>query len=286
MKLTMLGTGHAVVTNCFNTCFLLDDNGPDGAAGDGDSVRGRLFLTDTGGGNMLLNRIKEAGYSWNDIHDVFISHRHTDHLLGVFWLIRMAFTALGRAAQKGQDVSSAGLRIWSHAEVIDIIRQTVLLLFPERQTAFLDHGLDLITVSDGEEQMIGGHRFTFFDTCSTKDTQFGYRMDLGDGQTLTFCGDEPLQECCFGYGQDSTWLLHEAFCISPDAFGGMDPRKIGHSTVRDACLLAEQLGVSNLILYHTEDSDMANRKRLYTEEGRKYYSGRLLVPDDLETILL
>lgn len=278
MKLTMLGTGHAVVTNCFNTCFILDNTA--------DLPAGGLFLTDTGGGSMLLNRIKEAGYRWNDIHEVFISHRHTDHLLGVFWLIRMAFTALGRAAQKRQDVSSAGLRIYSHPEVINIIRQMTLLLFKEKQTAFLDNGLDLITVSDGEERVINGCRFTFFDTHSTKDTQFGYCMDLPDGGRLTFCGDEPLQECCCSYGQNSTWLLHEAFCISADAFGGMDPRRIGHSTVKDACLLGEQLGVQNLLLYHTEDSDMANRKRLYTEEGRKYYSGNLLVPDELETILL
>ena len=26
MKLTMLGTGHAVVTRCYNTCFVLEEN--------------------------------------------------------------------------------------------------------------------------------------------------------------------------------------------------------------------------------------------------------------------
>jgi ribonuclease Z len=40
------------------------------------------------------------------------------------------------------------------------------------------------------------------------------------------------------------------------------------------------------VLYHTEDKNIANRKRLYTEEGRQYYHGNLFVPDDLETILL
>ena len=29
---------------------------------------------------------------------------------------------------------------------------------------------------------------------------------------------------------------------------------------------------------------MANRKRMYTEEGKQYFSGNLYVPDDLETI--
>ena len=38
MKLTMLGTGNAVVTACYNTCFTLDEDGG-------------YFLVDGGGGN-------------------------------------------------------------------------------------------------------------------------------------------------------------------------------------------------------------------------------------------
>jgi ribonuclease Z len=54
--------------------------------------------------------------------------------------------------------------------------------------------------------------------------------------------------------------------------------------VRDACQLAEDLGVRNLVLYHTEDKNLANRKRLYTAEGKQYFAGNLFVPDDLERI--
>ena len=47
-------------------------------------------------------------------------------------------------------------------------------------------------------------------------------------------------------------------------------------------MMAEELGVSNLILYHTEDKNLEERKRLYTEEGKAYYSGNLFVPEDME----
>ena len=53
-----------------------------------------------------------------------------------------------------------------------------------------------------------------------------------------------------------------------------------------AYYIAEQLGVKNLILYHTEDKNIARRKQLYTEEGRKYFHGNLYVPEDLEKIEL
>ena len=54
------------------------------------------------------------------------------------------------------------------------------------------------------------------------------------------------------------------------------------------CLLytSEELRAKNLILYHTEDKNLADRRKLYTEEGQQYYHGNLIVPDDLDRILL
>ena len=57
-----------------------------------------------------------------------------------------------------------------------------------------------------------------------------------------------------------------------------------HSTVKDASELAENLGVKNLVLYHTEDKNIKKRKELYGAEGREYYHGNLFVPDDLDVI--
>ena len=51
MKLTMLGTGNAMVTNCYNTCFAFEEDG-------------RCFLVDAGGGSTILRRLREAGIDW------------------------------------------------------------------------------------------------------------------------------------------------------------------------------------------------------------------------------
>lgn len=64
-----------------------------------------------------------------------------------------------------------------------------------------------------------------------------------------------------------------------------DPYEKHHSTVRDACELAERLGVKNL-LYHIEDKNLLRRKELYKHEGQRYYHGILWVPDDMEVIKL
>ena len=75
--------------------------------------------------------------------------------------------------------------------------------------------------------------------------------------------------------------MHEAFCLYSQR-ETFKPYEKHHSTVKDACMMAEELGVSNLILYHTEDKNLEERKRLYTEEGKGYYSGNLFVPEDME----
>ena len=59
-----------------------------------------------------------------------------------------------------------------------------------------------------------------------------------------------------------------------------------HSTVKEACELAESLSIPNLVLWHTEDKNLSHRKELYTAEGKEYYHGNLLVPDDGEIIKL
>ena len=110
-------------------------------------------------------------------------------------------------------------------------------------------------------------------------------MDMGKGEKLTCLGDEPFAECERSYAENSKWLLSEAFCL----YGQRDifkPYEKHHSTVREACELAEQLKVPNLILYHTEDRNILQRKKLYTEEGKQFYHGNLFVPDDLDVLEL
>ena len=80
-------------------------------------------------------------------------------------------------------------------------------------------------------------------------------------------------------------MLCEAFCL----YGMRDifhPYEKHHSTALDAGNLAEKLKVRNLVLYHTEDTDLKNRKKQYTKEVKLLYSGNVYVSDDLEVLKL
>ena len=264
MNLTMLGTGYATATKCYNTCFAISDGN-------------EHFLVDGGGGNGVLSQMAAAQIDWREVKEIFITHKHTDHLFGVIWMIRMICIAM----KKGQYDGDA--RVYGHDEVIGIIRQIIFLVLQEKDLQFIDKRLHLVAVGDGEEREILGRKVTFFDVGSTKAKQFGFTMELAPGQKLSCCGDETYHENQEPYIKGSKWLLHEAFCTSAEA-DVFKPYEKHHATARDACRIAAQLEVKNLILYHTEDKALPTRKKRYTEDGKDVFGGRIFVPDDLESI--
>ena len=96
-------------------------------------------------------------------------------------------------------------------------------------------------------------------------------------------GTTKLNRECVSIVKESSWLLHEAFCLYEDR-DRFKPYEKHHSTVKEACELAEELKIPHLLLWHTEDKQISERKALYTAEGRIYYHGDLHVPDDQEII--
>ena len=236
-------------------------------------------MVDGGGGNTVLRQLKHAGFAWMDMREIFVTHKHLDHIMGIIWMIRMICQYMNQGQYSGE------ANIYAHDEVIDILKKAADRLLKPKETRFIGDRLHLITVEDGEKRIINGNEVVFFDIHSTKAKQFGFTLQLPSGKKLTCCGDEPCEKNCYKYAQDSEWLLHEAFCLSSEA-DIWDPYGKHHSTAKDACELAEKLNVRNLVLYHTEDSHMAERKTLYTDEGKKYFSKKIYIPNDLETITI
>lgn len=74
MKITVIGCGNAFSKKSFNQSFLISENG-------------RNLLVDCG--STVPMALAEAGIKLADIHDIYISHQHADHIGG---LEEVAFT--------------------------------------------------------------------------------------------------------------------------------------------------------------------------------------------------
>ena len=171
-RLIVLGTGAANALRYYNTCFMLQ--GPQGG-----------LLVDGGGGNGILVQLEKAGISLLDIKDIFVTHEHIDHTLGVIWLVRMTASLFLR--EKRSDI----LRIHCHSRLSEKLRAICQFTLSEKQFSTVGTSIRFVPVKDGEQRSIAGHTVTFFNTHSRKAEQFGFHMEGPDGQRIVCTGDEP-----------------------------------------------------------------------------------------------
>ncbi len=264
-QLIVLGTGNAMVTRCYNTCFAVSDGA------------GEYLLVDAGGGNGILAQLEKAGVDPAHIHDMIVTHEHCDHLLGVVWILRKVGAMI--LAGNYEDC----LRIYCHRNLIPSIMTIAGLTLQKKFTDLIGNRILLCPVADGERNILLSREVTFFDIHSTKAEQYGFVIELSGGKKLVCLGDEPYNHACERYVKGCQWLLSEAFCLFSQR-EKFKPYEKHHSTVKDACLLAQEMNVPHLVLWHTEDKNYDRRKELYTAEGAQFYTADLHVPYDLEVI--
>ncbi|MEE0979325.1 MAG: MBL fold metallo-hydrolase [Muribaculaceae bacterium] len=263
-RILMLGTGHATVTRCYNACFLL-------------SMPGFNLLVDAGGGNGILRQLEKSGTPISDINAIFVTHVHTDHVLGVVWVLRM----IGEHIESG--TYNRHCTVYGNINVIDLLYSIITKSFSPKFNRQLFDYVDLKVIEDGDtiehnEELT----LSVFDV-HTNTPQLGFKATLPSGTCVACCGDAPLSRVAPSSVEGSDWLIAEAFCLESDR-NKFHPERICHGTVKDTASMAQELGVENLVIYHTEDSEVANRKKRYGAEATLYFKGTVYVPDDLEII--
>lgn len=265
-ELILLGTGYAMATACYNTCFAIR-NGEE------------YLLVDAGGGNGILMQLEKANIDMEQIRSLFVTHSHTDHILGAIWVVRSVATKMNKGEYIG-DFSIYGNDVVVH-NLIAFCQMTL----PSKFTKLFGERIRFNIIEDGEQCETVGLALTFFDIDSTKAKQFGCSIEFPTRERLVCLGDEPCSERTKERVVGCDWLLSEAFCLYADR-NRFKPYEKNHTTALDAAQLASELSVRNLVLYHTEDTNLNERKQQYSAEAAEAFSGVIFVPNDLERITL
>lgn len=177
------------------------------------------------------------------------------------------------------------LNIYCDDEIKEIIDTFMLATFHK---VHIDLYKELVIYNfckDYKKFSIIGYDIEVIDLHSNECIQYGFKTILNNGKNIAFLGDVPCSENICDRINNFDWILHEAFCLEKEE-PIFKAREKNHSVVKDVAEKMEMMKAKNLILWHTIDNDIKNRKKLYIEEAKKFFLGNVYVPNDLEEVIL
>lgn len=264
-KLIMLGTGAGFNKYFYNTCFVIKYNN-------------KNFLIDAGGSQEICYRLLEKNIELTDIHDIFISHTHTDHILGLIWLLK-------KMSVKVMNIPDYIVNIYGNKSVCEAIRGICKYTLPPQLFEVVERITNYIVVEPKDKKNIIGLDVTFFDSFDKGNNLTCFETNI-DGKSLVFLGDATCNNKNYDILKNKDYVMHEAFCLDKDA-DIYKPYEKHHSTVESTCESLKEFNIKNLILYHTVDNYEDTRKEQYLKEVKMCdYKGNVIVPEDMEEIIL
>lgn len=264
-KIIMLGTGMGTTLDLYNTCFVIKNDSGN-------------FLVDTGGSVEIVKRLKQVNIDINEINHIFISHSHTDHILGLIWILKKSMKIILDDKNKNK------INVYCNDVVYECIITIAKASLPNVLVEAILKNVNFHILKDEEEIEINGINYKFFDINANDTKQFGFECMM-NGKRLMFLGDETLKPSLYEKVKGADYAMHEAFCLDSEE-SIFHPYEKNHSTVKSASKIMNELEVKNLILYHTEESHGDKRKKLYMQEGKENFNGNIIVPDDFDIIEL
>lgn len=271
IKVTLLGTGcPPAVMNRFGPSILVE-------------AGGQKFIFDAGRG--ALQRLNQIKMPWQDVSGVFLTHLHSDHVVGFpdLWLTGWLTPGRDRPLQVwGPRGTKRMMALLEQAFEYDIR----IRLYDDRAAP---DGVVILAedIAEGFVYENSGVKITAFEVDHTPvKPAFGYRIDYS-GRSVVLSGDTRTSENLIRHAQNVDLLVHEV--ASPETF-----QRVGVPPARTSSVVAhhvtpEQAGevfartkpklavYSHIVLPNATEQDLI-------PPTRKNYSGPLELGEDLMVI--
>ncbi len=251
MKIILLGTGTTLPQVNRNTSGLLIE------------IDGDCLLFDCGSG--ILRQIEEAHVDFTQIHNIFISHMHADHVSDLPILLK------ANLMRKNPNI----LNIFGPSTLKKQMNAWFTEIYP-----YLDKILDKIRI----EEIIAGASIETrawkiqFIPVHHGIEAYGFKL-ISKGKVIVYSGDTAPCEELIQAANNADVLIHE--CSYPSDLG---PRK-DHTTPHELGKIAQQAKIKRLVLTHFYP-EIQGREREILEDIKKYYNGISELGKDLLTIEL
>jgi ribonuclease Z len=272
IRVTLLGTGAPTpAMNRFGPSILIE-------------AGAQKFLFDAGRG--ALQRLAQAKVRWEDVDGVFLTHLHSDHVVGFpdLWLT-------GWLVGPGRD---RPLNVWGPRgtkKMMSLLEQAYeydirIRLYDDKASP---DGVVILAEDIGEGVVFekAGVKITAFEVDHRPvKPAFGYRVDYG-GRSVVLSGDTRISENLVRYARGADVLIHEV--IASDLF-----LQDGKPSERTKSVVAhhttpEQAGdvftkVKPRLAVYSHIVPPAATEQDLIAPTRKTYSGPLEVGEDLMVV--
>ena len=280
LSVTLLGTGHPSPT--------MERFGPSTLVEAG----GERLLFDCGRG--ASQRLWQRGTPLSAITVVFLTHLHSDHVVGIpdLWLTGWLPTPYGRRADP--------LRVMGPAGTSDMMSNLAAAFREDIRFRIDDEKLPPRGAEIRAEDILEGVVYQHADLKVTAfnvdhgvliKPAFGYRVDYRD-RSVVISGDTRFSENLIHFAKGADVVVHEVAMAKPELLAKSEAarRIIEHHTTPDQVgivfsRIAPRLAVySHIVLLTTEPDVAAPTTADLVAATRRSYAGPLEVGEDLMTI--
>jgi len=246
MRVTLLGTASCTPQASRSSTSLLVEHD-------------KVYLIECGG--ETPRQVLRAGYKLNDIGTIILTHMHGDHALGLPVLLQ-SMEILKRNKK---------LKVYCPPDAEAIVRITTEFSFPGLWS-HLPYEVAVEEIKGEEVALDGGLRVAL-----AAHSVVSYSCRIGG---LTYSSDTSPCERTIKLAKGSKVLVHEASVTSDlEAIAN----KHGHSSARQAGVVAAKAGVEKLILVHMEPI-YEKAEHLLVKDAKKEFKGEVIVGKDLMVI--
>ncbi|WP_041082307.1 MBL fold metallo-hydrolase [Thermotoga profunda] len=250
MRIVFLGTAAAVSTpSRDNTSLLVND-----------------FLIDCSGN--LFGKMKKVGYDPLKLQGIIITHGHVDHIYGLPSLIEMLRLSGRRDPLK--------IYVGRHFyELTEVYLEMHGLLYQEK-----GFEIELRAVNYEKQLLINDSKISI-ETFPVKHSVPNIGLKIrSNGVTVIYTSDTELCEDMIDLFNDVDLLIHESTCSYL-----YSKKTEGHTCAEDAARFAQLSNAKVLCLVHIGPEIDGNETKLINEL-KQYFLGKILIPNDLDRIVL
>ena len=239
------------------------------------------FIFDAGRG--AVQRLHQLGIAFNEITGLFLTHHHSDHVVGFpdLWLTGW----IGRPWGK----RSAPLPVWGPAgtrEMMEHLPKAFHVDIRVRSKSYPPDGVKLIAeeINEGSVFENDGIKVTAFEVDHGGEglPAFGYRIDYG-GRSAVLSGDTTFNENLIEHARGADLLVHEVTAVAGSAAENPEQLKrisSNHTTPQQAGEIFARVEPKLAVYNHLLLFGNATARDLIPATRQKY-AGPLVVGEDL-----